>query len=120
MSPKRDPLALSPHWHVDCRIEAELPEDTLIGTRFLVHAIFGGVAFAALLFSGWLGYVTMSLRHEVRDWEQRIHDNNAEVLEIQRMQRDYAAEAIKIDQAHALVKPQFFISGFIANLGRTR
>ena len=26
----RDPLVLSPHWHVDCRLPAELPDDRVV------------------------------------------------------------------------------------------
>lgn len=107
MTRNRDPLALSAHWHVDCRIEAELPEDNLVGTRFLINVVCSAVAFGALLFVGWLGYLNLSLRYQIRDWEQRIKDNRAEVLDIQRMQRDYATEAAKIDQAYALVRPEF-------------
>lgn len=120
MTRNRDPLALSAHWHVDCRIEAELPEDNLVGTRFLINVVCSAVALGALLFAGWLGYLNLSLRYQIHDWEQRIKDNRAEMLDIQRMQREYATEAAKIDQAYALVRPEFFVSGVIADLGRTR
>jgi hypothetical protein len=36
------------------------------------------------------------------------------------MQKEYAIEAAKIDQVHALVRPQLFVSGLVANIGRTR
>jgi hypothetical protein len=120
MKRKRDPLALSPHWHLDCRIEAELPEDNIIGRRFLINVIFGAVALAMLLFTGWQAYVSFSLRYQIHDWEQRIRENRAEMLDIQRMQREYAAESAKVDQAYALVRPQFFVAGLIGDLGRTR
>ena len=120
MKRNRDPLGLSAHWHVDCRLEAELPEDTIIGRRFLVHVGFLAVALGALLFTGYQSYVMFSLRHQIRDWEQRISDNRAEVRDIQRMQKEYAVEAAKIDQVHALVRPHFYVSGLVANLGRTR
>ena len=116
----RDPLALSPHWHFDCRIEADLPEDTIVGTRFLINVIGSAVALATLLFAGFLGYQVLSLRYQIKDWEQRINDHRAEVREIQRMQTDYAAEAAKIDQAYELVKPEFNVSDFVAQIGRTR
>lgn len=120
MSPK--PKATGPvaHWHIDCRIESDLPEDNIVGTRFLINALFGALAIAGLLFAGWLGYLDLSTRHQTRDWEQRINDNRAEVRDIQRMQREYAAEAAKIDEAHKLIKPQIYVSGFIADLGRSR
>lgn len=120
MSRNRDPLGLAPHWHVDCRLETELPEDNIVGTRFLIHVVFSAIALAALLFAGWLGFLNFNLRHQVRDWEQRIRENRAEVRDIQRMQQEYAVESAKIDQAYNLVRPQFFVFGLITDLGRTR
>jgi len=120
MSRNRDPLALTPHWHVDCRIEADLPEDNVIGTRFLINVGFGSVTLAMVLYTGWLGATCLSLRYQIRDWERRISDNRAEVHDIERMQKEYAVEAAKVDQAWQLINPQFAISEFIGNVGRTR
>jgi hypothetical protein len=120
MSRSRDTLGLPPNWHIDCRIEAELPEDNIVGKRFLINVLFSALALAALLFTGWLGYLSLSLRYQIRDWEQRIKDNRAEVNEIKRMQQEYAVEAAKIDQAYQMVNPQFNVSRLIADLGRTR
>ena len=120
MKRNRDLLSLTPHWHVDCRIEAELPDDSVVGTRFLANVLFSAMALGLVLFTGWTAYLCLSVRNQTRDWEQRINDNRAEVRDIQRMQREYAAETIKIDQAYALVRPRFFVSGFLANLGRSR
>lgn len=116
----RDPLGLPPHWHVDCRLEAELPEDNIVGTRFLINVLFSAAAFAALLFAGYLGYLDFSLHRQIGDWEQRIRENRAEVMDIKRMQTEYAVEAGKVDQAYQLVRPQFYVTGLIADIGRTR
>jgi hypothetical protein len=105
---------------VDCRIEADLPEDNIVGTKFLINVVFTALALIALLFTGWLGYVNLSLRRQISDWEQRINENRAEVRDIQRMQREYAVEAAKIDQAYALVRPDLFVSEFFMHIGRTR
>lgn len=120
MSKERDPLGLSPHWHADVRIVAELPEDNVVGTRFLINVACSAVVLAMLLFVGWVGYNNFSLHHQISDWEHRMADNRAEVADIKHMQREYAVESAKIDQAYALVKPQLFASGFVADLGRTR
>ena len=120
MSRERDPLGLSPHWHVDVRLVGELPEDNIVGTRFLIHVLFSAVTLGLLLFAGWLGYLNFSLRHQIRDWQQRIDDNRAEVSEIKSLGGKYAIEAAKIDQAYALIKPTLYVSGFISDLGRTR
>ena len=118
--PSRDPMGLTAHWHLDCRLESELPEDNVIGTRFLINTLFGAVAFAALLFAGWLGYLDLSTRHQIHDWERRIEENRATVRDIQNMQREYAVEAAKIDEAYKLVRPQLAVYEFLGNLGRSR
>lgn len=120
MKRSRDPLILSPQWHVDCRIEAELPEDNIVGTRFLINFVFCAIAIAAVVFAGWLGYINLSLRRQVGDWEKRIREKSNEVAEINRIQRDYAVEASKIEQAYSLIRPQLYVSAFIAEIGRTR
>ena len=120
MSRERDPLGLSEHWHVDLRIVAELPEDNVVGTRFLINAVFSAVALGTLLYAGWTVALNVSLRHQINDWEKRIADNRAEVADIKHMQREYAVESAKIDQAYTLVKPQLYVSGFVSELGRSR
>ena len=120
MSRSKDPLALRPHWHVDYRIEAELPDDTLIGTRFLVNLGSSGVALMTLLLTGWFGYMTWNLSNQIHDWERRINDNRAEVTANQAMQKEYTIESMKIDQAYAMVAQPFFVSDLVVNLGRTR
>ena len=120
MKRSRDPLTISPHWHVDCRIEADLPEDNIVGTILMINVVFTAVALVTLLYAGWLGYVNLSLRRQIRDWENRINDNRAEVGDIKRMQRDYAMEAAKIDQAYTLIRPHLYVSGLFANIARTR
>lgn len=120
MSRERDPLAPSPHWRVDLRLVGELPEDNIVGTRFLVNVLFAAAAVAAVVYCGWLGYKDLILRRQIHDWEQRIKDNAAEVRDIQDMQKKYAMEAQKIDQAWTLVRPQLRVHQFFADLGRTR
>jgi hypothetical protein len=120
MSNSRDPLELTPHWHLDCRIESELPEDNVVGTRFLINVLSSAVAFGALLFAGWLGYADFSKRREIRDWERRIEENRAEVLDIKRMQGEFGVEAAKIDEAYKLVHPQLSVYGFLGQVGRSR
>lgn len=119
MVKSRDPLVLSPNWHVDCRLEGELPEDTVVGTRFLINALSGTVAVILTLVAGWFFYQSFTLRRQIRDWEQRIETNRAEVRELQHMQSDYRNEADKIDQVYPLINPTLYVSGFTASLGRT-
>jgi hypothetical protein len=120
MSRERDPLGLTEHWHVDLRIESELPEDNVVGTRFLINVVFAAVALVTLLVTGWIGFQNFHLRKQISDWEQRMGDIRAEVADVKYMQKEYAIESGKIDQAFALMKPQLYVSGFVAELGRTR
>ena len=40
-----------PHWHFDCRIEAELPENRVVGLRFLLTTACALAAAVTFLFS---------------------------------------------------------------------
>lgn len=120
MSQSRDLNAAMPHWHLDCRIESELPEDNVVGTRFLINTLFGALAVAAMLYAGWLSYLDLTIRRQISDWELRIKDNRAEVLEVKRMQGEYSGAAAKVDEAYRLIKPQLHVYEFLSNLGKSR
>jgi hypothetical protein len=120
MSRSRDPLSLSPHWHVDYCIESELPEDTVVGTRFLIHVGFTALVLVALYFFGIKAYVTWDLHQQINDWEGRIREKRTEAAEFEQLQKDYVLESIKVEQAYTLVRPTLYVAEFIANLGRTR
>jgi hypothetical protein len=119
MSRRREPLRLGSHWHVDCRLETELPEDSIVSPHFFSHVLFGSVTLAMLLFTGWMGYRASNIRKQILDWDKTIQTNAVETREIQRMQREYVAEASRIDQAYGTIRPMLLISDFLAMLGRT-
>ena len=114
-----DRLSLSPNWHVDCRLIVELPEDSVVGVRFMTYAITSAIALAALLFTGWRAYRDLSLRHMNDDAEQRIEENHWDVVEIKRLQRFYEIETKKVESAYSEMRNPFLISGFLSELGRT-
>jgi hypothetical protein len=115
----RDRLFLSPHWHVDCRLVAELPEDSVVGVRFMTYAVSCAVALAAVLFTGWYVYSDLNLRHQIDDAAQRLEDDRWEVIEIRRLQHFYEIESKKIESAYTEMKNPILISGFLRELGRT-
>lgn len=119
MSRRRDPLRLSPHWHVDCRIETDIPEDRIIGSQFLANIGFTAVAVGMTLLLAWMGYHTLQLQTQIKGWEQRIDESRAEVNEIRKMQREYVIEAYKIDRAYEAIRPTFFASEFLKVVART-
>jgi len=120
MSKKRDPLALSDHWHVDCRLVAELPDDRVVSSRFLVNLPFGAVALGLLVLFSLNLSTDLSLRNFIADWTRRLSDSRVQVAAIKQMQREYAVVSTKIAQAHGLVKNRLFIYNFMNELGRTR
>jgi hypothetical protein len=119
MSKARDRLFLSPNWHVDCRLVAELPEDSVVGIRFITYAISVALAFAAVLFTGWYGYADLTVRHQIEDGTMRLEEDQWEVIEIRRLQRFYEMESKKIESAYNEMKSPILISGFTNELGRT-
>ena len=120
MSRNNDPLALRPHWHIDYRLEAELPEDTIIGTRFLINLAFTVPVLIALFVAGWFGLEWWDLHGKIGEAERFIRSNGFDADKFDVLWMDYSEDAARIDQAHSLVKPQLIVSEFIATIGRTR
>jgi hypothetical protein len=119
MSRSSDRFFASPNWHVDCRLVAELPEDSVVGVRFITYMVSIAVALAALLLTGWFAYSDVNLRQQIDDANHRLEDDYWDVAEIRRLQRFYEIEAKKIESAYAEIKNPIFFSGFISDLGRT-
>ena len=115
----KDRLHMTPHWHVDCRLIAELPEDSVVGMRFITYVVSFAIAFAAVLFTGWYAYADFAIRRQIDDAEQKIEEDRWEVIEIRRLQRFYEIESKKIESAYAEIKNPILFSGFIAELGAT-
>jgi hypothetical protein len=119
MSRARERLFLTPNWHIDCRLVAELPEDSVVGIRFITYAVSCAIALAVVLFTGWYVYADLSLRHQIDDAAQRLEDDRWEVIEIRRLQRFYEIESKKIESAYSEMKNPILLSGFTKELGRT-
>ncbi|HEY4990340.1 MAG TPA: hypothetical protein VII09_11060 [Opitutaceae bacterium] len=119
MSRARDRLFLTPNWHIDCRLVAELPEDSVVGIRFITYAVSCAIALAVVLFTGWYVYADLSLRHQIDDAAQRLEDDRWEVIEIRRLQRFYEIESKKIESAYSEMRNPILLSGFTNELGRT-
>jgi len=120
MSRNRDPLALSPHWHVDCTLADELPDDRVVSSRFLFNLPFGAVTLALFVLVGLNLSTDLSLRFEIANSTRRIADSRVEVANIKQMQRDYTVVAAKIESAHTLARNRLFVYQFTTQLGRTR
>jgi hypothetical protein len=115
----RERLMLGPNWHVDCRLVVELPEDSIVGIRFTIYAISCLIAFSAILFTGYVAYLDLNIRHQIADWNQKIEEDKWEELAIKIRQHNYEGESKKVESAYAEIKNPVFVSGFISELGRT-
>jgi hypothetical protein len=120
MSSDSDQLDLDPHWHVDCRIVADLPEDSVIGMRFLINAAVGAVTLTLALGTFWLFYSNLALRESIGDWEKRLADRQAEISEIETLQLAFNREVVAVDTAYDLVHNQLDVTQYLQQLGRTR
>jgi hypothetical protein len=115
----RERLQLGPNWHVDCRLVVELPEDSIVGIRFTIYVISCVIAFSAVLFTGYLAYLDLNLRHQIVDWNAKIEEDKWEGLAIKIRQHNYEVESKKIESAYSELKNPAFVSGFVTELGRT-
>jgi hypothetical protein len=98
---------------------AELPEDSVVGIRFITYAVSVAIAFSAVLFTGWYAYADLTVRHQIEDGTMRLEEDQWEVIEIRRLQRFYEIESKKIESAYNEMKNPVLISGFTNELGRT-
>lgn len=114
---KRNEAIEGPHWHFDCRIEGELPENRVVGLRFLLTTACALAAAVTFLLSSWLLYRDFTLRYQIKDWFQRIEDARSQMTDIDQMQAEYATETAKIDSAYAVMKRPFVVSTFLADFG---
>jgi hypothetical protein len=118
MSTPRDALRSGAHWHLDCRIEAELPKDN-VSIRSVANLLSGTIAFALLLVFSAAGYYTWTLYRQARDLDAYIAKGMPDVRIIRAQQREYVDEASKVDQAYGAIRPSLLVTEFIAVLART-
>jgi hypothetical protein len=120
MSADGDQLNLSAHWHVDCRMVADLPEDSIIGIRFLINLSMGALTLTFTLGVAWLLYGTLALRESLGDWEKRFAERRVEIAEVENLQLAFNREAVAVDLAHELIYSRLPVTNFVQQLGRTR
>lgn len=120
MSSDGDQLDLNPHWHVDCRMLVDLPEDRVIGTRFLINTAMGALTLAIALGTLWLLYANLAMRETINDWEKRLADRQAEIAEIETLQLAFNREVEAVDNAYELIVSPIAVSPFVQQIGRTR
>jgi hypothetical protein len=120
MSPSRDIPKLIQPWHLDCRLESKLPEDRVVGTRFLTNTVLAAVTSLVVVLAAWLAVWDVSLRRQISSFDERFAASQPELRSVKQLQAEYLRESAKIDQAYAQIYTPLFVSGFMAELGRTR
>ncbi|MCF7687518.1 MAG: hypothetical protein K9M98_06140 [Cephaloticoccus sp.] len=116
--PGKAPIGIS--WHMDCRIVAELPDEKIVSTRFLLNSVYGAATLAVVLFFGWLLYTNLALRNQIQDWEQRMGEHSISLKEIRHLQNQYTRDSARINEAFALMQQPIAVSKFIEQIGLTR
>lgn len=116
----RDPLVLSPNWHVDCQLSSELPDDRVVSSRFLLNLPFAAVTLALLVIFFWELSTDFSLNAAISDRARKINDSRVQIATIKQQQRDYTGYAFKIEAAHNLVKNRLYVSHFMSELSVAR
>jgi hypothetical protein len=119
-SPVTDLPAAGAAWHVDCRLITELPEDSVVGTRFLINAVFGGITLGVGLGFGWLAYTNWEVRGQINTWERRMADNARALKEIEQVQGQFAKDSARVDEAYELIHQPILVSEFTALIGQSR
>ncbi|MDB6093769.1 MAG: hypothetical protein JWM32_1331 [Verrucomicrobia bacterium] len=115
-----DPLVLSSHWHVDCRLPAELPDDRVVSSRFLLNLPFGALTVGLLVFFCWELSTDLTLNANISEYSRKLNDSRVQLSTIKQQQRDYTGLAFKIESAHTLMKNRLFVSHFMSQLSRSR
>jgi hypothetical protein len=119
-TPVADLPAAGAAWHYDCRLVAELPEDSVVGTRFLINAVFGGITLGVGLGFGWLAYTNWEVRGQINTWERRMADNARALKEIEQVQGQFAKDSARVDEAYELIHQPILVSEFTALIGQSR
>jgi len=119
MPRKPSDFELGPHWHLDFRDPARLPEDRVVRVRFLINICSAAVALILLTLLCLQGLRRSGINEPLQFWDGQIAAHRHEYEDLQLQLRDYMAEAAKIKDAYDIVYTRFIPSDFIRAIGRT-
>ena len=120
MTRSEDTIDFGPHWHLDCRLVKELPEDNLVRLRFLVDVLAGSVAVGLVVIAATLFYGNNSTAGDIRSLEQRLAQNKPLINELRALQMRTGEHAARIDSAYRVTHQPYLVSRLWLSLGRTR
>lgn len=107
-------------WRIDCRTSAELPSTAVVGRKFLISAVAGGLAGVAAMIAVWQGYAAWVLRSEVAKIEARIEEKRGDFALYEKAQRDLADLSAKVDVAWNILNTKIVYTDLLLELGRTK
>ncbi len=104
---------------MDFRLADELPDDSIIGRRFIINAIASLFMAASLLAVSWTTYELWVVRAGISDWQARMDNAGPELKEVERLQREYVLETARIDEIHGMMHYPMPLTILVGELGRT-
>ena len=120
MTRKEDTVDFGPHWHLDCRLVKELPEDNVVRVRFLADALAGAVALGLVVFAATLFYGNNSTASDIHSLEQRLAQNKPAINELRALQARTTEFASRIDSAYRISHQPYLVTRLWLAFGRTR
>lgn len=120
MPSPRDKNPYKGPWRVDLRLIAELPEDDVVGRKFLINSITGGLLLLVALVTGWHFYLRMSVAHELESWQETVKRHRAASNEVKNLRTLLFGDAAKVEYAHNQLHASIALSALLMELGRTR
>jgi hypothetical protein len=107
-------------WRVDLRLITELPEDDVVGRKFLINSITGSLLLLVALVTGWHFYLRTATADELQTWRDTINKNRAASNEVKNLRTLLFGEAAKVEFAHGILAMPMAPSRLITELGRAR
>ena len=80
----------------------------------------GAIRLAIVLVFGWILYTNLTLRGQIKDWEQRMGEHSISLMDTRQLQNQYIKDSARINEAFALMEQPIAISQFIELLGKSR
>ncbi len=119
MPRKPSDFDLQPHWHLDFRDAATLPEDRVVRVRFLVNLCATAITLVVLALLGWQLYTRAEVAGQLQFWNDKMAQHQQEYAQLQSELQEYMAEAGKIKDAYDIIYTPFVPSRFILDIGHT-
>jgi hypothetical protein len=120
MPSPRDKNPYKGPWRVDLRLISELPEDDVVGRKFLINSITGTILLLVALVTGWHFYLRMSVASELETWRETLNRNRAASNEVKNLRTLLFGDAAKVEYAHGQLHSPIALSRLLVELGRTR